>query len=124
MIIKNLRRRKGRTFLTVLGISIGVAAIVALGALADGIQAGYDSFLTGSKADLVLSQAEAMDVSMSSVDEDIGQQLLAMSEVAEVSPMMQGMAQTEGVPYFFIYGYPADSFVLGRFKIIEGVGLE
>ena len=40
MIFKNLRRRKGRTFLTVLGISVGVAAIVALGALADGIQAG------------------------------------------------------------------------------------
>ncbi len=124
MIFKNLFRRKGRTFLTVLGISIGVAAIVALGALADGVQAGYDSFLTGSKADLVLSQAEAMDVSMSSIDESIGRDLLAMSEVAEVSAMMQGMTQTEGVPYFFVFGYPEDSFVLGRFKIIDGVGLD
>ncbi|MFC1997425.1 FtsX-like permease family protein [Chloroflexota bacterium] len=105
-------------------MSIGVAAIVALGALADGVQAGYDSFLTGSKADLVLSQAEAMDVSMSSIDESIGQDLLDMSEVAEVSAMMQGMAQTEGVPYFFVFGYPEDSFVLGRFKIIDGVGLD
>jgi len=124
MIFKNLLRRKGRTLLTVLGISIGVAAIVALGALADGIQAGYDSFLTGSKADLVLSQAEAMDVSMSSIDESVGDELLAMSEVAAISPMMQGMAQTEGVPYFFIYGYPADSFALGRYQIVEGVGLD
>ena len=80
MIIKNLRRRKGRTLLTILGISIGVAAIVALGALADGVQAGYDSFITGSKADLVLSQAEAQDEPISSLpiinededDEDIG----------------------------------------------------
>jgi ABC-type antimicrobial peptide transport system permease subunit len=110
--------------LTVLGISIGVAAIIALGALADGIQAGYDSFLTGSNADLVLSQAEAMDVSMSSIDESIGLELAAMSEVAEVSAMMQGMAQTEGVPYFFVFGYPEDSFALGRFKIIDGVGLD
>jgi ABC-type antimicrobial peptide transport system permease subunit len=124
MIFKNLLRRKGRTFLTVLGISIGVAAIVALGALADGVQAGYDSFLTGSKADLILSQAEAMDVSMSSIDESIGLELAAMSEVAEVSAMMQGMAQTEGVPYFFVFGYPEDSFALGRFKIIDGVGLD
>jgi ABC-type antimicrobial peptide transport system permease subunit len=123
MIFKNLLRRKGRTLLTVLGISIGVAAMVALGALADGIQAGYDSFLTGSNADLVLSQAEAMDVSLSSIDESVGRELLAMSEVAEVSGMMQGLAQTEGVPYFFIYGYPEDSFILGRYKIIAGVGL-
>lgn len=124
MIFKNLFRRKGRTLLTVLGISIGVAAIVALGALADGVQAGYDSFLTGSKADLVLSQAEAMDVSLSSIDESVAQDLLAMSEVSGVSPMMQGMAQTEGVPYFFIYGYPADSFALGRYKIVDGFGLD
>ncbi len=123
MIFKNLFRRKGRTLLTVLGISIGVAAIIALGALADGVQAGYDSFITGSKSDLILSQAEAMDVSMSSIDESVGQELLAMSEVAAVSPMMQGMAQTEGVPYFFIYGYPEDSFVLGRYKIVDGIGL-
>ena len=124
MIIKNLRRRKGRTLLTILGISIGVAAIVALGALADGVQAGYDSFITGSKADLVLSQAEAMDVSLSAIDESVGQTLLAMAEVSEVSGMLQGMANTEGVPYFYIFGYPDDSFVLGRFKIIDGIGLD
>ena len=31
MVFKNLLRRKGRTTLTVMGISIGVAAIIALG---------------------------------------------------------------------------------------------
>ncbi len=124
MIFKNLLRRKGRTILTVLSISIGVAAIVALGALADGVQAGYDSFLTGSKADLVLSQPEAMDVSLSIIDESIGRELAAMPEVAAISPMVQSFVQTEDVPYFFVFGYPEDSFVLGRFKIIEGVGLD
>ena len=55
MIFKNLFRQKGRTFLTIFGISIGVAAIVGLGALADGLKAGYDSILSGSKADLILA---------------------------------------------------------------------
>ncbi|MBL6983496.1 MAG: ABC transporter permease, partial [Anaerolineales bacterium] len=117
MILKNLLRRKGRTILTVFSIAIGVAAIVALGALADGIQAGYDSFLTGSKADLVISQPEAMDVSLSIIDESIGRELAVMPEVAEISPMIQSFVQTEDVPYFFIFGYPEDSFVLGRFTI-------
>ncbi|MBC8506346.1 MAG: ABC transporter permease [Chloroflexi bacterium] len=124
MILKNLLRRKGRTILTVFSIAIGVAAIVALGALADGIQAGYDSFLTGSKADLVISQPEAMDVSLSIIDESIGRELAVMPEVAEISPMIQSFVQTEDVPYFFIFGYPEDSFVLGRFTIIDGVGLD
>ncbi|MBL6983551.1 MAG: ABC transporter permease [Anaerolineales bacterium] len=124
MILKNLLRRKGRTILTVFSIAIGVAAIVALGALADGIQAGYDSFLTGSKADLVISQPDAMDVSLSIIDESIGREMAVMPEVAEISPMIQSFVQTEDVPYFFIFGYPEDSFVLGRFTIIDGVGLD
>jgi ABC-type antimicrobial peptide transport system permease subunit len=123
MIFKNLLRRKGRTILTVLGISIGVAAIVALGALANGLQAGYDSFLTGSKADLVLSQPDAVDVSMSAVDISVGNELENMSEVEDVSAMLQGLVQTESVPYFFVFGYPEDSFILDRFKIIEGYAL-
>ena len=37
MILKNLWHRKTRTLLTVLGIAIGVAAVVALGAIASNI---------------------------------------------------------------------------------------
>jgi ABC-type antimicrobial peptide transport system permease subunit len=123
MIFKNLLRRKGRTILTIFSIAIGVAAIVALGALADGVQTGYDSFLTGSKADLVISQPDAMDVSLSIIDESISRELAVMPEVAAISPMIQSFVQTEDVPYFFIFGYPEDSFILGRFTIIDGVGL-
>lgn len=124
MIFKNLLRRKGRTLLAVLGISIGAAAIVALGALANGLKAGYDSILTGSKADLILSQPDAVDLTTGSVDETVGDQLAAMPEVSAISGMLQGLVQTENVPYFFVYGFPEDSFVLGRFQIIEGAGLE
>ena len=124
MIFKNLLRRKGRTLLTVLGIAIGVAAIVALGALADGLQAGYDSFLTGNQADLVLSQPDAFDISMSAVDEKIGTEIANMSEVSAVSGMLQGLVQTESVPFFFVFGYPDDSFMLSRFQIVDGVSLD
>src|SRR3989304_1605767 len=72
MVWKNLFRRKFRTSLTILGISIGVAAIIGLGALADGFQAGYQSLLTGSKADLVLSQPNSFDITYSSAERVIG----------------------------------------------------
>jgi ABC-type antimicrobial peptide transport system permease subunit len=124
MIFKNLFRRKGRTLLTVLGIAIGVAAIVALGALAEGLQAGYDSFLTGNQADLVLSQPDAFDISMSAVDEKIADDIATMSEVTAVSGMLQGLVQTESVPFFFVFGYSDDSFMLSRFQIVDGVGLD
>ncbi len=120
MIWKNITRRKGRTFLTVLGIAIGVAAIVGLGALAEGMEAGYSSMLSGSQADLVISQPNSFDISLSSVEETVGPTLRAMPEVSMVSGMMQGFVPAEELPYFFIFGYPRDSFVLDRFQIIEG----
>ena len=123
MIWKNITRRKGRTFLTVLGIAIGVAAIVGLGALAEGMEAGYSSMLSGSQADLVISQPNSFDISLSSVEETIGPRLHAMPEVSAVSGMMQGFVPAEEFPYFFIFGYPPDSFVLERFQVMEGDGL-
>ena len=124
MIFKNLFRQKGRTLLTIFGISIGVAAIVGLGALADGLQAGYDSILSGSKADLILSQPDAMDMTTTSVEESVGADLDAMPEVTSVSGMLQGLVPMENNPYFFVYGYPEDSFILSRFQIIAGGGLD
>ena len=120
MIWKNILRRKGRTFLTILGISVGVAAIIGLGALANGFEAGYSSMLSGSKADLVVSQPEALDISLSAIDEEIGDDLAALSEVEAVSGMLEGFVQAEGSPFFFVFGYPLDSFLLDRFQIVEG----
>jgi putative ABC transport system permease protein len=124
LILKNLFRRKGRTILTIAGVSIGVAAIVALGAMAEGFEASYNSMLSGSQADYVISQPDAFDISMSSVDEELGEKLEAMSEVEAVSGMLEGFVQAEGIPYFFVFGYPEDSYVLSRFQIVEGDPLD
>jgi ABC-type antimicrobial peptide transport system permease subunit len=123
MFLKNLFRRKIRTLLTGLGISIGVAAIIILGALANGIKAGYGSIISGSKADLVLSQPDSFDIAYSVVDEKVGLQVSAMPEVTQISGMLQGFVQAEGQPYFFVFGYPEDSFILDRFQITAGAGL-
>jgi ABC-type antimicrobial peptide transport system permease subunit len=120
MVIKNLLRRKGRTILTILGISIGVSAIVILGVMADGIGEGYQSVISGSKADLTLSQKNTLEISMSGIDESIGDQLLGMSEISEVSGMTQGIVTADDLPYFYLWGYPIDSFVLERFHLIVG----
>jgi putative ABC transport system permease protein len=124
MIWKNLLRRKGRTGLTVLGISLGVSAIIALGTMAQGLEEGYGSMLGGSQADLVLSQPDAIDITYSSLDEGYVELMQAMPEVAEASGMLQTFLPAENAPYFFVFGYEPDSFVISRFNIIRGVGLD
>ncbi len=123
MILKNLFRRKGRTILTLVGISIGVAAIVALGAMAEGMRAGYTAMARGSQADLVLTQKGAMDITLGGVEETVAEQLRAWPEVADADGMLMGNVQAEASPYFFIFGYDPGGFAIAHFRIIEGQGL-
>ncbi len=123
MIFRNLWRRKIRTILTVLAVSLGVAAIVAFVAIANGLVTGYTEVLSGSDADLVLSQADALDPSTSVVDENLREEVANLPGVKGVSGMLYGAVTSEGIPYFYVFGHDADGFAIDRFKLIEGEGL-
>jgi len=120
MIFKNLFRRKGRTILTLVGISIGVAAIVALGAVAQGLKTGFTTMTQSSQADLVLSQANAMSTLISSIDEGIADEVRTLPEVADVNGMLFTNALIDDSAYLFIFGYNPEGFAIDHFRIVEG----
>ena len=120
MIIRNLLRRKTRTLLTIAGIAVGVAAVVALGALADGFVEGYGAIAGGSGADLLVVQDEALDIVFSAVDQRVSDSLQALSGVDEVAGMIYTFAATEDTPYFIVYGYDPEGFAIDHFKMVEG----
>src|SRR5512135_3417364 len=104
MIFKNLWRRKTRTLLTLIGISIGVAAVVALGGLAEGFINSYSTILTSSGADVIITQSDAADILFSAVDEGVGPQVAAMPGIKGISGVLMGMVSTPDVPYFIVFG--------------------
>jgi len=123
MVFKNLFRRKGRTLLTLLGISIGIAAIVALGAVARGMRAGFTAMTRGSQADLVLTQADALSALLSSIDEGIADELRIWREVADADGVLFGNALPEDGSYLFFFGHDPGGFAIDHFRIVEGQGL-
>jgi len=123
MIFKNLFRRKGRTILTLLGIAIGVAAIVALGAVAGGLKSGFAAMSQGSQADLVLSQTEALTVLMSSVEESVADEMRAWPEVADLDGVLFGNAILDGSSYLFFFGHDPEGFSIAHYRIVEGQAL-
>lgn len=124
MVFRNLFRRKGRTILTIVGIAIGVAAIVALGAMAESMTAGYNAIATGSKADLVVTKKESLDITLGGVDERVAEEIRTWPEVADVDGMLMGNVQAEDLPYFFLFGYDPEGFAIARFRIVEGQSLQ
>ena len=109
MILKNLWRRPTRSLLTILGIAIGVAAVVALGAMAEGMVKSYGTAI-GMSTDLLVIQANALDPLFSSLDEEMAQRIEAVPGVEAVDPGVYTWIATDEMPFFLIFGYPAAAF--------------
>jgi ABC-type antimicrobial peptide transport system permease subunit len=119
---RRLSHRRARTLLTVVGIAVGIAAIVALRATADGF-AHYYSLFGGSGADLLITQEESVDAMFSAIKEEVGEGLARLPEVDSVAGMLVTLAAVEKVPYFIVFGYDPHEFAIQHFKIVEGEGL-
>lgn len=120
MILRNLWRRKARSLLTMLGIAIGVAAVIALGAMAEGLTEGYTSFAGGSGADLLVTQSDSYDLTLSTVKEQVGERIAQLGGVRNVSGVIFNIVKMEGIPYFIVGGYDPEEVAIQHFKIIEG----
>lgn len=123
MIVKNLLRRRTRTVLTIIGIAIGVAVVVALGAMVDGFVQQFADLGRKSGSDLTAMQAKAADMTFSSISEEVGRRVAALPGVKAVAGVQLGFIATPATPYFIYFGLDPREFGLSHFKIAEGRSL-
>lgn len=120
MILKNLWRRKTRTLLTVLGIAVGVAGVVALSAFGEGLASGFEQMFSYTDADLMVGQREAVMLLISTVDERVGGELAEAPGVEEVSGTVIGVVQMPESPYFIVAGEEPGGFRMQHYRLIAG----
>ncbi len=118
MILKNLWRRGTRSLLTLHGIATGVAAVVALGSIGNGIANNYGGAL-GLNNELIVSQAGALDVLMGGLDEKLAERIATIPDVTNVDPGVFTFINVEGSPFFLIYGYPPNSAATQHYRIVD-----
>ncbi len=120
LIPKNILRQKTRTLLTLLGISIGIATIIALGAVADGLKSSFGGIIQSGEADFIVTQAGASDMMFSEVDTAMLAQVEQIEGVRAVEGVRLGVAQYENNPYFIALGMTRSGSELGGFSVTEG----
>ncbi|MCL4535299.1 MAG: ABC transporter permease [Chloroflexi bacterium] len=123
MVFKNLWRRKTRTLLTMLGIAVGVAAVVALSAFGEGMAGGFEKVFSSTGADLTVSQKDAMMTLLSSLDESVGDEIRQVAGVSEVTGTVVGVLQMPDAPYFIVKGEESRGSMMARYRILEGASL-
>jgi putative ABC transport system permease protein len=120
LVASNLWRRPGRTLLMALGTALGVATIVALLAVSDGVKRSARELVHLGRADLGLFQAGAADPTTSVLPVSLERQLLRDPRVVAIAPLQ---LLTEAIPHepgAIAFGGRAGDFVARRLVLNRG----
>ncbi len=123
VILKNLWYRRARTLLTILGIAVGVAAVVAFSAFGEGFANGFERAVSSASADLTVAQRDAVTVVTSALDESVGDELALIPGVEQVVGTVLGVLQMPDSPYFVVKGEEPRGFALPYYRVIAGQAL-
>ncbi|HEY2882628.1 MAG TPA: ABC transporter permease, partial [Pirellulales bacterium] len=119
-VLRNLLRRRVRTALTVVGVSVAIAAVVALMSITGGYQRSAQNVYASHGVDLVVVRAGVADVSTSTLSESLGKRLEKLPDVGKVAPALsyavsfeKGSLQSRNVN-----GWPIDSFAFDALTVL------
>ena len=119
VIFRGLWRRPVRTGLTVLGIAIGIAAVVALVGMASGYEKSVVNQLDTVGIDVVVSNMDG-GLMPKAFDEAVRDDIAALPGVAEANATLMQMLSVEDAPMMVVYGREWDSFTWDQLEVIDG----
>jgi putative ABC transport system permease protein len=120
LVLKNLFRQRVRTALTILGISIGITTVVALGVVLEGAKSSSSEFLRAGGADFMVAQEGASDLSFSAVSEREWKAIAARADVARATGVLFEVADVGSNPFFFLFGYESESLPHEPLPLVTG----
>ena len=130
LAFKNIMRQRTRTTLTALGILIGIAAIVALGSIADGIDAAVQGGLELTAGKIMIVEAGGFFGMGGSIDQEDIESIESVSGIKEIVPMVWyfesgGMGMGPPIPQIIgIDPGKSDYYFTETYELEEGVTLE
>ena len=103
-----------------LGIAVGVAAVVALSAFGEGFASGFESIFSSANADLTVGQKEAVMLLISAVDDSVGEEIANLPGVDDVAGTVIGVVQMPESPYFIVMGEDPRGFAMRHYRLVAG----
>ncbi len=119
IVVRGLTRRPVRTCLTLVGISIGIAAVVTLVGMAWGYEKGIAKQLDVVGVDVVVSNMSG-GIMPKLFDESLEEKVAALPRVAETTTVLMQMLSVEDAPIMMISGRKWGGFAWNKLKVVEG----
>jgi len=124
LIVSNLLRQKIRTGLTIVGMSVGVTAVVALGILTHSAIKSTAELLTAGGSDFSIGRAGSADLSFSILTDQDVTKVEAYGEVEHVTPVLMAFAKVGSNPFFAQFGLRPEDLEYFVVPVEEGTTLE
>lgn len=122
LMVKNPFRSKTRTALAVIGIAIGIATIVALGIITDGLKSSTEETLKAGGSDFMVVESNVSDMMFSSIDEKRLDDLKNTSGIQDAVGVLLAIYPVNNNPYFPVMGIKSDKLSVGGISITDGQG--
>ncbi|WP_414470148.1 ABC transporter permease [Methanobacterium sp. ACI-7] len=122
LVVKNPFRSKTRTTLAIIGIAIGIATIVALGVITDGLKYSTEETLKSGGSDFLVVEANVSDMMFSSIDDKRVDDIINITGVQDAVGVLIGVYPIADNPYFVVMGMRSDKLSLGGVSMINGQG--
>ena len=119
IIVRGLLRRPTRTGLTLVGISIGIAAVVALVGMASGYEKGIGRQLDVIGIDIVVSNMSG-GIMPKEFDASLQPRIAQLPHVASTTAVLMEMLSVEEAPMMMVSGREWGGFAWDKLKLVEG----
>ncbi len=120
LIIRNLLRHRARSLLTIVGISIGIATIVTLGLITEGLKGTVEEAIKAGKADFSIAQAGVVDLILSTIKQEELKEVQKMEGIKNAVGVLIASVPVSFNPYFIAIGINQEDIKLGGININEG----
>ena len=120
LVLRNLLERPMRSLLTVVGIAIGVSAVVALTSLARGFEKTWADLYTARGTDLVVTRGGSLSPSPPAFPQERARELRSLPGVAGVSAVISELFSIEDAPLVLVLGLESRTFVWNHLHLVSG----
>ncbi|BDZ70776.1 ABC transporter permease [Methanobacterium petrolearium] len=118
-IVKNPFRNRTRSILAIVGIAIGIATIVALGIVTDGLKESTESTLKAGQADFTITKANSGGFFSSTLNQSYVGEVQNITGVKEAVGVLVNTYSLNG-DAFILMGISPDKLELANINLQEG----
>jgi putative ABC transport system permease protein len=119
VVVRGLTRRRTRTTLTLLGISIGIAAVVALVGLSRGLNKSWAAGMKARGTDIVVSNMTSSLVPKP-FNASVRDRITHLPHIAATCALLVDLMSVENTEMIMVSGREWGGFAWGNLKLISG----